>query len=852
MAALLGVALCGAARGQIADHVIVVVVDGLRASEGFDHPDRTNVAPLVDALLPDGALLTDVECRDQTVTLTAHQVLVSGNYADYRNFPVRGERDGMGPRTPTVFDAYRLHTGAPETATWVIGNTPLLHDSSYSLMPGYDHLGAARRLDYTGTQPDSWSWDQVYDALASHEVALMLVNLHEVDRWGHAGVFEMYTQRAYEAFEDVVALWDWLQDDPVYRDRTALLVTTDHGRHRDAVATGWIDHGCECRGCRQTFLFAIGPGVRAGVETAEPVSQRDVAPTVAHLLGVPLPYARGRVLDEILTEGAQAAQVHGGKHRPRLAAADGLLLRASEWHVPDELDAGGAHEVLMEASADHGASWSRVVFPAAGVARSRPVAWTDGEVQLLGWAEVPVAGEGWSLHLMRKGPEGGPWTEVHSEAIHGPGTGAFDLSLAVSPDGVMVLVENNPTALGLRFWTSKDRGGTWSGAVQTPHVPRYFKRDLRQVHVGETWLLAASAHVTDLTTDDERADNTEIYVLRSADGGANWEAERDLSRDDAPSIQPAMAATADGTVHVVWADRRGGTFQLFHAASDDEGETWSAPRQLTDAALGAWEPALAASGDGLVVAWSQFDEVDEATVWVAPLQDGALGTARPYGHAGAVARTPDLVPVGECHAFLAWSESDLDSPWALGSALVASATVPAAAASGSIEPAAIPAREVSERFVVEVDLSIADGDVGAAEIVVAAPDGLALGGEIEAWVDGAPATGVVVEHGGPVLRYALDPAVAHDRARLTLAFDATIVAPSLPAVARLEVTLGAAAAPCDTPVSGTFEVHVPDAAAALRAQQEQGCECRVAAGRRGGLAVLLVLGAALALRRAAR
>jgi arylsulfatase A-like enzyme len=48
------------------------------------------------------------------------------------------------------------------------------------------------------------------------------------------------------------------------------------------------------------FLLAAGPGIRRGLELA-PITSRDVAPTLAHLLGLDMERVEGRVLTEALT-----------------------------------------------------------------------------------------------------------------------------------------------------------------------------------------------------------------------------------------------------------------------------------------------------------------------------------------------------------------------------------------------------------------------------------------------------------------------------------------------------------------------------------------------------------------------
>jgi len=72
-------------------------------------------------------------------------------------------------------------------------------------------------------------------------------------------------------------------------------------------APGWGDHSgylptAKGGGCSNNAVFVIsGPGVKKGCRRGEPVRLLDVAPTVAHLLGIPAPaQSEGRVLHDLL------------------------------------------------------------------------------------------------------------------------------------------------------------------------------------------------------------------------------------------------------------------------------------------------------------------------------------------------------------------------------------------------------------------------------------------------------------------------------------------------------------------------------------------------------------------------
>jgi arylsulfatase A-like enzyme len=67
------------------------------------------------------------------------------------------------------------------------------------------------------------------------------------------------------------------------------------GTHHHLPSVDWSE------GAIMSTLIMAGPGVKKGLRRARPVFLRDVAPTLAHLLGIPCPkHADGAVLYDIL------------------------------------------------------------------------------------------------------------------------------------------------------------------------------------------------------------------------------------------------------------------------------------------------------------------------------------------------------------------------------------------------------------------------------------------------------------------------------------------------------------------------------------------------------------------------
>jgi len=209
--ALFALLWSGQAAAQTVDHVFLVVMEGLRSSEGFGDPAYEYVDPLMSALASEGSLLTSVENRGQTLSLPAHHALVTGTYSDLPDLPPYEDRETFGPRSPTLFEAYRRQSGEPLSSVWVVSNSSLVHDTNHSVVPGFgSDYRAQRNIDYTGTAPDSWVWSTVEQVLGDAEVGLMTITLAEADRFADVGDWDGYTAATLQASQSIRDFWDWV------------------------------------------------------------------------------------------------------------------------------------------------------------------------------------------------------------------------------------------------------------------------------------------------------------------------------------------------------------------------------------------------------------------------------------------------------------------------------------------------------------------------------------------------------------------------------------------------------------------------------------------------------------------
>jgi hypothetical protein len=80
-------------------------------------------------------------------------------------------------------------------------------------------------------------------------------------------------------------LWDEVQANPAYKDKTTMLVIPELGRDGDSdTANGFLNHRSGDPSCRNVWMLALGAGVARGA-TDRPIAHVDIAATAAEILG---------------------------------------------------------------------------------------------------------------------------------------------------------------------------------------------------------------------------------------------------------------------------------------------------------------------------------------------------------------------------------------------------------------------------------------------------------------------------------------------------------------------------------------------------------------------------------------
>jgi Type I phosphodiesterase / nucleotide pyrophosphatase len=122
--------------------------------------------------------------------------------------------------------------------------------------------------------------------LKKYKPKLLYIAFDETDDFAHAGEYDQYLASAHAEDGMIADIWSTIQAMPEYRNKTTLIVTCDHGRG-DKIKEEWRDHGEKVEDAGHIWIAVMGPDTSPTglVKTASPLYQKQIAPTIAALLG---------------------------------------------------------------------------------------------------------------------------------------------------------------------------------------------------------------------------------------------------------------------------------------------------------------------------------------------------------------------------------------------------------------------------------------------------------------------------------------------------------------------------------------------------------------------------------------
>src|SRR5882757_6438914 len=131
--------------------------------------------------------------------------------------------------------------------------------------------------------------------------SLLWVTLHDIDV-AHSGTFSLYVDGIKRCDRLCAELWQTIQKDPEYANKTTMFILPDFGRDADINpgGNGFQHHRTGDALSRTTWMMVLGPDVKQNAVVNRPVDSMDLVPTLGALLGFSPTLAQGQPLREVL------------------------------------------------------------------------------------------------------------------------------------------------------------------------------------------------------------------------------------------------------------------------------------------------------------------------------------------------------------------------------------------------------------------------------------------------------------------------------------------------------------------------------------------------------------------------
>jgi hypothetical protein len=663
---------------QSPENVIIVSIDGIRNDEAFE-AESLHLKHIWNDLRPLGTIYTRFWNQGFTVTTAGHTTMFSGVYQCLPNNSDAGFPASVRIKEPCLSEYYRKYFGFPEISTGcVVGKVGNLQQMHYGLDPSF---GEPYKGFMVKGGTDTITAKLMDSVLTFNHPRLVLCNLPSVDGQGHTGVESLYTNAiiiadsiVYELYKRIQALPPYT--DTFYKNKTVLIVTTDHGRHDDAHG-GFQAHGDWDHGCKHIPFLAIGPGIRQNTVITTYRNHIDIAPTVGYILRFPTPLAEGNVMTEMFSPTFHPSKPRINPIAKPFSHEWNLSYNSSFSRDPDIAidNMGRLHvvwsdnsqnywKIFYRQSTDYGLTWqpTRILFafPQDSIMMTAKISARDSViVSAIGMAKIPCEIDTLT-HALDSSFVWRVWTAVSAD-----GGNTFNIHCVGYRDSTMMTFPS-PTSAGTdRFslaYSSRGAGGYPQNGILF---------NLRSQ--GGVWrdsaTRASGGTIGTLTTCDNSrsfhivgfAENTgdwDLRYCRSSDG-ISW-TRRWLTNDSVLGYfydyDPHLIATDTNNLYLVWARKPDsvGTWQIYFIRSTNNGDSWSTMIPITSSPVGAWKPKLVARHDTLFAFWEDHRD-GEPKIYYTLSSDRGQTWLPEEPIAGAIARNPS-VAIDSNKIYITWQD----------------------------------------------------------------------------------------------------------------------------------------------------------------------------------------------------
>jgi hypothetical protein len=335
--------------------VVVTFGGGARDDETFMPDGQENIPHLLNELIPQATFLTNVVNQGILGHYVATASIVTGVYETFNNFAA------VSPDNPTVFEYFRKDLKRPATDAWVVApsngfarigesanklygpglgagvilpkrllsaalsksadgaryqhllrdnyETPLYAPSLAGRQIELDQMAEVLKLsvdDFAAharslASPDELSVYIAKQLMRQLAPSLLWITLHDIDI-AHSGTFSLYLDGIKRSDRLCAELWQAIQSNPEYANKTTMFILPDFGRDSDIESggNGFQHHRTGDAVSRTTWMMALGPDVKQNVVVDRRVQSTDLIPTLGAYFGFDARFSTGKPIPEVV------------------------------------------------------------------------------------------------------------------------------------------------------------------------------------------------------------------------------------------------------------------------------------------------------------------------------------------------------------------------------------------------------------------------------------------------------------------------------------------------------------------------------------------------------------------------
>jgi len=137
---------------------------------------------------------------------------------------------------------------------------------------------------FYGIRLDAVTFNLGFEYMKTKRPGFMFICLDETDDFAHHGSYDYYLNSIKYSDKMIGELWQWIQNDKEYKDKTTLILTCDHGRGLGS--PDWKSHGTKTAHSSETWIAIIGPDTPPmGVISGGQYYNNQIAKTIGALMG---------------------------------------------------------------------------------------------------------------------------------------------------------------------------------------------------------------------------------------------------------------------------------------------------------------------------------------------------------------------------------------------------------------------------------------------------------------------------------------------------------------------------------------------------------------------------------------